>query len=233
MGLFDLVKQQHAVGVLADGFRQEPALIEAHIARRRTDEPGNGMPLHVLRHIKAEQLDPKDMGQLATDLRLADPRGAREEEGADGLALLLEPGPGQLDGRGQGIDGFILPEDGHAQLLIEIAQGLLVAAIDLLGGNASDLRHHLLHVGSPNGLLLLRGGEELLRRARLVNDVNGFIGKEAVRDIARGKLRSSSQGLIGVAKLVVILEAGFQPLQDLDGVLDVRLHHVDFLEASG
>ena len=37
----------------------------------------------------------------------------------------------------------------------------------------------------------LGGGKELLRCARLVDDVDGLIGKETVRDEARGKLRGS------------------------------------------
>src|SRR3546814_2077869 len=43
----DLVKQQHAVRVLVDRVGQQPALIEADIARRRADEAAHRMPLHI------------------------------------------------------------------------------------------------------------------------------------------------------------------------------------------
>ena len=53
MGLLDLIKQQHRIGVLVDGIGHQPALVKADIARRRANQPRNGMPLHIFRHVKA------------------------------------------------------------------------------------------------------------------------------------------------------------------------------------
>src|SRR3546814_10077770 len=72
MGLLDLVEQQHLVGVLVDGVGQKPSLIEADVPRRGADEPADGMPLHVLRHVETGQLYAQDPGKLARNLRLAD-----------------------------------------------------------------------------------------------------------------------------------------------------------------
>ncbi len=40
MRLLDLVEQQHAVRMLVDAVGQQPALVEADIARRRADQAG-------------------------------------------------------------------------------------------------------------------------------------------------------------------------------------------------
>ena len=53
--LFDLVKQHHAVRAAAHGLGQLPALVMAKVARRRTQQPGGGVLLLILRHIKFEQ----------------------------------------------------------------------------------------------------------------------------------------------------------------------------------
>jgi hypothetical protein len=56
VGLFDLVQQQHAVRMLVDAVGQQTALIETDIARRRADQPGHRVALHVFRHVEAQQL---------------------------------------------------------------------------------------------------------------------------------------------------------------------------------
>ena len=57
MCFFYLVKQQDTMWIFRDRFGQQPTLIKAYIARRRTDETTDRMPLHVFRHIKANQLN--------------------------------------------------------------------------------------------------------------------------------------------------------------------------------
>ena len=74
--LFDLVQQEHAMRRLGDGFRQQPALIETDIAGRRANQPGNGVPLHVFRHVEPQQLDTQNLRQLTTDFCLANSRRA-------------------------------------------------------------------------------------------------------------------------------------------------------------
>ena len=56
MRLLDLVEQQHAVRMLVDAVGQQAALVEADVARRRADQPRHGVPLHVLRHVEADQV---------------------------------------------------------------------------------------------------------------------------------------------------------------------------------
>ena len=85
MCLFDLVEQQHRVRMLGDGFGEEPALVEAHVARWRADQPRHGMALHILGHVETNQLDSHNAGKLHCHLGLADTGRAREQERANGF----------------------------------------------------------------------------------------------------------------------------------------------------
>ena len=76
MRLLDLVEQQHAMGMLVDAVGEEPALVEADIARRRADQARDRVLLHVLRHVEAQELDAHQRGELLGDLGLADAGGA-------------------------------------------------------------------------------------------------------------------------------------------------------------
>ena len=55
VGLFDLIKQYDAVGAAAHRLGQLAALVVAHIARRRAQQPRHCMPFHIFRHIEAKQ----------------------------------------------------------------------------------------------------------------------------------------------------------------------------------
>ena len=54
MGFFNLVQQQHRVRFFGDRFGEQTALVEAHIAWRRTDQATDRVALHVLGHVKAQ-----------------------------------------------------------------------------------------------------------------------------------------------------------------------------------
>ena len=57
MGFLDLVQQQHGMRILIDGIGQHPSLIETDIPRRGTNQAGDTVTLHVLRHVEAHQFD--------------------------------------------------------------------------------------------------------------------------------------------------------------------------------
>ena len=96
--LLDFVEQHDAVWVLGDGFGQQATLIKADVSGRCADQSRDGMSLHVLRHVIAQQLDTHDHRQLATDLGLTYARGPGKQERTDGFLAGLQPGPRQLDG---------------------------------------------------------------------------------------------------------------------------------------
>ena len=101
MGLFDLVEQQHAMGMLVDRVGQQPALVEADIARRRADQPRNRVALHIFGHVEARQLEAEAGGELARRFGLADAGRAGKEIAADRLFRIAEARPGELDRRGE------------------------------------------------------------------------------------------------------------------------------------
>ena len=72
MRLLDLVEQQHAMRVLVDAVGEQTALVEADIAGRRADQPRDRVPLHVFRHVEADQLDAQCDGELLRHFGLAD-----------------------------------------------------------------------------------------------------------------------------------------------------------------
>ena len=71
----------------------------------------------------------------------------------------------------------------------------------------------------------------LQARGRLVDEVDGLVGQEAVGDVAVGQGRRRDQRAVGDAHAVVLLVLLLQAAQDRDGVLDRRLGDEDGLEA--
>ena len=59
---------------------QQAALIEAHIAGGRADEPGHRMLFHVFAHVEALEMNGKRARELAGHLGLAHPGRPGEEE---------------------------------------------------------------------------------------------------------------------------------------------------------
>ena len=80
VGLLDFVQQQHGVRLLGDGLGQQTALVKTHVARRRANQAAHRMTLHVLGHVKADQLNAHDVGKLLGRFGLADAGRAAEQE---------------------------------------------------------------------------------------------------------------------------------------------------------
>ena len=68
---------------------------------------------------------------------------------------------------------------------------------------------------------------------RLVDQVDGLVREEALRDVAVRQPRRGHDGIVRDADTVVRLVALAYAAQDLDGLLDARLVDVDGLEAPG
>ena len=107
-----------------------------------------------------------------------------------------------------------------------------IVARDVARRNARDLGDDLLDLGLADHLLLLRLGQDALQGTGLVDHVDRLVGQVAVVDVARRQLRRRGERVGGVLHAVVRLEARLQAAQDLDGLLDRRLVHVDLLEAA-
>jgi len=153
--LFDFVEQQHAVGLLGDRLGQQATLVEPDVTRRRADQAGDGMTLHVFGHVETHQFYAEAVGQLLGDLGLADPGRAAEQEGADRLARIAESGAGHLDCPGQRVDRLVLAEDDGLEIAVEILQRATVVERHVLRRDAGDLGDDFLDVSLVDDLFLL------------------------------------------------------------------------------
>ena len=175
---------------------------------------------------------PSDVGELLGHLGLADAGRAGEQVAADRLLGLAQARAGELDRGGERLDRLVLAVDHGLERLVEMLQH---RGVVLRHGLRRDPRH-----GGDGGLDLLDAdrllapalGQQHLRRAELVDHVDRLVGQLAVMDVARRQLDRRLDRLVGVFELVVVLEIGLEPLQDLDRVLDRRLVDVDLLEPA-
>ena len=78
--LFNFIKQQNRVGVLADGISEDTALVKADIAGRRADKPRHRVLFHVLAHVKALELHAQHGSKLFCHFGLAHAGGADKEK---------------------------------------------------------------------------------------------------------------------------------------------------------
>ena len=125
MGLLDLVQQHHGIGPPPHGLRELAALLVADVAGRGTDEPGNRVLFHVLRHVQPhhglfaiEQLIRQGLAQF----RFAHTRGAQEQEGGNGSPGIGQTGAGALNGVGNAAHRLVLANHPLVQLLLQAEQ---------------------------------------------------------------------------------------------------------------
>src|SRR5687768_3406243 len=99
MRFFDLVEQDHTVGLSSDSFSKLSSFFVANISRRCTNEPGDSKLLHVFTHI-----DP-DKGFLAVEhvprqstrkLSLTHTSRSQENKGTDRLFRVFQAYPVSL-----------------------------------------------------------------------------------------------------------------------------------------
>src|SRR5580698_2145594 len=218
--------------MLRDRFREQATLIEAYIARRRADETRHRVPLHVFRHIEAQELDTHDRGKLPRHFCFTDARGSGEQEAADRLALIAEAGARHFDGRRQGFDRLVLPEDHELQIPLEVLQHFPVGGGHTLGGDARHACDYVLDMTDLDNGLAFGNGLQALACTGLVDDVDRLVRHVTLVDVTGGQLRGGFQGIDRVSDPMVLLEAGLEPHEDLHGLRHRRLHHIDFLEAT-
>ena len=112
--LLDLVEQHDRVRAPPHGLRELPPLVVADVARRRADEPRDGVLLHVLAHVEPDHrllVVEQELRQRARQLGLADARRPEKEEAPDGPLRVAEPGPRAAHRVRHGVDRLLLPDD--------------------------------------------------------------------------------------------------------------------------
>ena len=228
VGLFDLVKEHHAVRAAADGFGELAALIVAKVARRRAQQAGCGVLLLILRHIELEQsffaAEPaggKGLGKGG----LAHAGGPQKEHGPHGAARLPQPGAAAPDGPGHRRHGLLLAHDLGIEAGFQLVQPFPFLLPHPLHGHAAGLRHHPGNVlpGEGGICFSLPLGTDAGSGTGLVHKVDGLIGQEAPRQVPHRELHGLPQRLRRQMHAVVPLVAGGKALQDRRGLRRGRL----------
>jgi hypothetical protein len=143
--LLDLVEQDHAVRLATHGFGQVAALFVADVARRRADQAGDGMLLHELAHVDADQMVlavEHELGQRLAQLGLADARRAQEQEGAVRPVRIGQPGTRAADGIADQAHSLVLPDHPLVQLVFHLEQLFALALHHLADRNAGGTADH-------------------------------------------------------------------------------------------
>jgi hypothetical protein len=143
VGLLDLVQQQHAVGLAANGLGQLAALVVADVAGRRAHQPRDGVLLHVLGHVDPDQrlvVAEQELRQGAGELGLAHAGGAQEDERAGRPLGVLQAGAGAPDGLRDDLDSGVLADHALVEFVLHAHQLLGLGLGQLENGDAGPHR---------------------------------------------------------------------------------------------
>src|SRR6266566_9854553 len=130
-------------------------MLEADIARRRADQPGHRVLLHVLAHVEAGEFVAELQRELLRELGLADAGWTGEQEAAGWPFGLAQSGPRAFDRLRHQMHRFRLAEDHALQRFFERAQALAIRRGRLARRNPGDTRDDPLDVGSVDDQRLL------------------------------------------------------------------------------
>ena len=87
MRLFDFIEQHDRIGMSSHLFRKLTAFFVANVSGWRADEAGDGMLLHVFRHVNAYQrvfVVEEKFGEAARQFGFSNSGRPQKYEGADG-----------------------------------------------------------------------------------------------------------------------------------------------------
>src|SRR5581483_760345 len=147
--LLDFVQQDDRIWRALHPLGELSALFVADVSRRRTDQLGDRVLLHELRHIEADQRlfgAEHELRQGARDFGFADAGGAEEQERSDGTVRALQAGAAAADGASQGGDCLVLRDDALVQFLFDAQQLLRLFFFNRSDGNAGPAGYHVLDV---------------------------------------------------------------------------------------
>ncbi len=100
MRFLDFVEKHYRVGMAADLLGELAAFFVADITRRRADQAGDRVLLHIFGHVDAQHgalVVKQKFRQSAGEFGFADSGGAEEDERADGALGIAESGAGAAD----------------------------------------------------------------------------------------------------------------------------------------
>ena len=190
------------------------------------------MALHVFGHVKANQIDAHDVGQLLGRFGFTNTRGATEQEGTDWFVAFAQARTRHLDGRGQNFQGFVLSK--HHALEVTL-QGLKLAAVVVrhIGWrNTRNLGDDVFDLHLADGFLALGSRQDALGSAGFVDHVNCLVWQVAVIDIFGAQFCGGLQCGYRVFDVVVLFKAGLEAFEDVDSLFNSGLYHIDLLETT-
>ncbi len=117
--------------------------------------------LHIFRHVEAHELDAERRCELARHLGLADAGRAGEEIGADRLLAVAQTRAGELDRRGQRVDGLVLAVDDAFQRLGQMLEHFGIVLRHGLRRNPRHGRDRRLDLLEPIVFLRLFSGSSI------------------------------------------------------------------------
>ena len=123
MRFFNFIKEHHRIGPPADCFGQISTLIISHITWRRSNQPGNRVFLHVLRHIYPHHgliAVKNEFGKSLGQLGFSHTGWAHENKGPDRTIGILKSGSGPSHSVGYGFNGLLLPDHPLAEPILHV-----------------------------------------------------------------------------------------------------------------
>ena len=152
--LLDLVEQDHLIGPATHGLGERAALLVADIAGRGTNQSGNGVFLHIFRHVDADQrgfIIEQIGGECLGEFRLADTGRAEKHERANGAVRILKTRPRAPDRCRDGNHRLFLPDDTTCEFTFHFQELVLLAFEHFVNGNARPARYDLCNVVCSHG----------------------------------------------------------------------------------
>ena len=234
MRLLNLVEQHDAVGFAAHSLGQLPALVVAHIPWRRSDKSTHTVALLILTHVDTHHhvlVVEEHLGEGFRQLRLADTRGAQEDEAANRALAVTEARTAAANGIGDDADGLILTHHALVQLVLEVQQPLALALQHARHRNAGPLRDHLGNLLAVHLLVDHRVvGLHLLEACLELLDLLLGLLDAAVAQLGHLAVVARTLGLLGLELVAFdILHLGLNLLDDALLVLPAGLHLVALL----
>ncbi|OPZ59094.1 MAG: hypothetical protein BWY86_01313 [Candidatus Aminicenantes bacterium ADurb.Bin508] len=210
MSLFDLVEQDHFIGVTLDLVGELVRVGVTDVARGGADQPRNGILLHVLGHVDPQELflvSEELLGENLGGLGLSHSRGPEEEEDAVWAERVeLQPclqGEKFLD---QFAETVVLAHDSGAKPGLQVLEPLLEGEGD--GGelDSPGVGQSLEKVDSVNlrqvhlPAVKAQGGS----RAGSVQEFDRLVGKEAVPEKLLDQFQVGNDLLHGDHRVVMV-----------------------------
>ena len=199
------------------------------------------MLLGVFAHVEAHERDAQFLCQHLADLGLSHAGRPDKEERCHGFSGLCETGLRHHHGTYHAVDGSILTIDFAGDACRQSLQFIVALRGESLGIDAADIGKDAADDFLADLLIACRLGESLPVEqgmllevgSRLIDNVDGLVGKETVVDEGCGLLHSVAYGLAVVAHPMVTLIMGKEAFEDGEGLLHRGLLDVDESEAAG